>query len=94
MKTTLRAMVAAVVMVACFALPAYASASSWTKTTTHYNIYSDGGYATMYFNPPSTVPSSTLFSGLNAKGSFSIRHTRTGGSYTAVGNSITVKYTP
>lgn len=35
---------------------AYALTGSWSKTTTHYTIYLSGGYATMPFGPPTSVP--------------------------------------
>lgn len=34
----------------------YAVDTSWSKTTTHYTIYMSGGWATMPFSPPSSVP--------------------------------------
>lgn len=34
----------------------YAVDTLWSKTTTHYTIYIDGGYATMPFSPPTSVP--------------------------------------
>lgn len=34
----------------------YAVDTSWSKTTSHYTIYMSGGWATMPFSPPSSVP--------------------------------------
>lgn len=34
----------------------YAVDTSWSKITTHYTIYMSGGWATMPFSPPSSVP--------------------------------------
>ena len=41
---------------------AHAAITTWTKATTHYTIYSSGGYAAMPFAPPSSVPSSGVVS--------------------------------
>ena len=42
--------------IAFISLNSYGADASWTKATTHYTIYSNGGYATMPFDPPTTVP--------------------------------------
>ena len=39
------------------AAPAHAATGSWVENQTHYNIYFDGGWATMYFSkPPTSLP--------------------------------------
>lgn len=40
----------------CVSSSAFAINGSWSKTTLHYTIYLSGGYATMPFSPPSSVP--------------------------------------
>lgn len=130
----------------CVSFSAYATDGTWSKTTLHYNIYSSGGFATMPFSPPPSVPisgttitlvtynwshyqngntnelvelcysapyssiigrctpitasqtgTSPNFNGLSARGSFWVRHTITGGTYTAVpanmSDIVTVNYT-
>ncbi|MEV0730718.1 hypothetical protein [Polymorphospora sp. NPDC050346] len=46
------------------AAPASAATGSWTESRSKYNIYFDGGYATMYFSKPqSQVPNNTSITG-------------------------------
>jgi Flagellar protein FlhE len=147
MRKAVRTSLASLVLMAPLALPAYASASTWTETAHPGTIYLDGFYTTEFFHPPVTTPSTTtsitsvgynwmrftngnaaddvvmcyqqrfsstdhrctgilatqtgatsLFNGLSAKGSFTLRHTLTGGTYPAFGTSltdtVTVNYTP
>lgn len=122
----------------------YAATYIWQDTTTHYAIYFDGGYATMPFLGPSSVPSYgtsitnveyawspydngntnefvqicysepyssaieycndisgsqtgniQAYDGFNAKGTFWIRHTLTGGAYpvySTATDTVTVTY--
>ena len=47
-------------------MPAHASASSWTKSQTHYTVYFSGGFASMYFGAPASTPESgTAITGVN-----------------------------
>ncbi|WP_229402151.1 hypothetical protein [Micromonospora okii] len=58
-------LVGAVASAAVAPSPASAATGSWTVSQSKYNIYLDGGYATMYFSksPQSAVPSNALITG-------------------------------
>lgn len=152
MKTTLiRAVLVLTGLAAVLAptaSPATAATSAWTISHTHFSIYFDGGYATLYFTQPqtqlpnnapitgtsvqvtpytngrttelvqvcyrqqfsdldyactaaqaitgaTTIPTS-LFNGQNARGTITVKHTLTGGTYPATGgtaqDTVTVNY--
>lgn len=43
-------------ILAVLTAPSFAADHAWTKATPHYTVYFEGGYATMPFDPPSSVP--------------------------------------
>jgi hypothetical protein len=101
-------LLAALSVLALSAGPSFAATGSWTIAKTHGMVAANGLWSTLFFQkaqtslPPNPVITSAstvtipTFNGESAKGTVSVRHSLTGGTYPATGgttqDSVTLNY--